>query len=135
LLQEVPTIGMLCGGVLSFGGLVYLISSENPAALFAGGVHAGDLLMLMAALAYAPYGILVTRWHVGLPLWQSTYLQAIAALVFTLLLELRLPVHAALPNGASLPLIAYGNTGMGRITVSSGYRESNVSALTIATCS
>jgi hypothetical protein len=71
----------------------------------------------------------------GLPLWQSTYLQAIAALVFTLLLELRLPVHAALPNGASLPLIAYGNTGMARITVSSGYRESNVSALTIATCS
>jgi drug/metabolite transporter (DMT)-like permease len=63
LLQEVLTIGMLCGGVLSFGGLVYLISSENPAALFAGGVHAGDLLMLMAALAYAPYGILVTRWH------------------------------------------------------------------------
>jgi drug/metabolite transporter (DMT)-like permease len=110
LLQEAPTIGMLSGGLLSFGGLIYLISSGNPAALLAGGVHAGDLLMLMAALAYALYGILLRRWHVGLPSWQSTYLQAIAALVFMLFLELRLPVHAALPNRASLPLIAYAGT-------------------------
>ncbi len=110
LLQEAPTIGMLSGGLLSFGGLIYLISSGNPVALLAGGVHAGDLLMLMAALAYALYGILLRRWHVGLPSWQSTYLQAIAALVFMLFLELRLPVHAALPNRASLPLIAYAGT-------------------------
>jgi drug/metabolite transporter (DMT)-like permease len=110
LLREVPTIGMLCGGVLSFGGLIYLISSGNPVALFANGVHAGDLLMLIAALTYALYGILLRRWHVGLPSWQSTYLQAIAALVFMSFLELRLPVHAALPNRASLPLIAYAGT-------------------------
>jgi drug/metabolite transporter (DMT)-like permease len=110
LLREVPTVGMLCGGVLSFGGLVYLISSGNPLALLVGGVHAGDLLMLMAALAYALYGILVRRWHVGLPSWQSTYIQAIAALVFMLFLELRLPLHAAIPNRASLPLIVYAGT-------------------------
>lgn len=110
LLREVPTVGMLCGGALSFGGLVYLISSGHPAALLVGGVHAGDLLMLTAALAYALYGILVRRWHVGLPSWQSTYLQAIAALVFMLFLELRLPAPAALPNRASLPLIAYAGT-------------------------
>jgi len=110
LLREVPTVGMLCGGVLSFGGLIYLISSGNPAALLAGGVHVGDLLMLAAAFAYALYGILVRRWHVGLPSWQSTYLQAIAALVFMLFLELRLPLHAALPNRASWPLIAYAGT-------------------------
>jgi len=110
LLGEVPTIGMLCGGALSFGGLVYLISSGNPVTLLVGGVHAGDLLMLMAALAYALYGILVRRWHVGLPSWQSTYLQAIAALVFMLFLELRLPLHAAIPNRASLPLIVYAGT-------------------------
>jgi drug/metabolite transporter (DMT)-like permease len=110
LLQEVPTVGMLCGGVLSFGGLLYLISSGNPVALLVGGVHAGDLLMLMAALAYALYGILVRRWHVGLPSWQSSYLQAIAALLFMLLLELRLPAHAAIPNAGSLPLIVYAGT-------------------------
>jgi drug/metabolite transporter (DMT)-like permease len=110
LLREMPTIGMLCGGVLSFGGLVYLISAGNPVVLFTGGVHTGDLLMLAAALAYALYGVLVRRWHVGLPSWQSTYLQAIAALVFMLILVLRLPAPAALPNRTSLPLIAYAGT-------------------------
>ncbi|WP_028217285.1 DMT family transporter [Paraburkholderia oxyphila] len=110
LLREVPTVGMLSGGMLSFCGLVYLISSGNPGTLLAGGVHAGDLLMLLAALAYALYGILVRRWHVGLPSWQSTYLQAIAAWVFMLFLELRLPAHAAMPSRASLPLIAYAGT-------------------------
>ncbi|WP_418789310.1 DMT family transporter [Paraburkholderia pallida] len=110
LLREVPTVGMLFGGILSFGGLVYLISSGNPGTLLAGGVHAGDLLMLLAALAYALYGILVRRWHVGLPSWQSTYLQAIAAWVFMLFLELRLPAHAAMPSRASLPLIVYAGT-------------------------
>lgn len=107
LLREVPTVGMLCGGMLSFGGLIYLISAGHPAALLAGGAHIGDLLMLAAALAYALYGVLLRRWHVGLPSWQSTYLQAISALIIMLFLELRLPAHAALPNRASLPLIAY----------------------------
>ncbi len=110
LLREPPTVGMLCGGVLSLAGLVYLISAGHPATLFYGGAKIGDALMLMAALAYALYGVLLRRWHVGLPSWQSTYLQAIAALIFMLLLELRLPLHAALPNRESLPLIAYAGT-------------------------
>ncbi|MFP3248542.1 MAG: DMT family transporter, partial [Paraburkholderia sp.] len=110
LLREAPTVGMLCGGVLSFGGLVYLISSGNPATLFTGGGHVGDLLMLIAVLAYALYGVLLRRWHVGLPSWQSTYFQAIAALSFMLLFEFRLPLDTVLPNRASLPLIAYAGT-------------------------
>jgi len=107
LLREAPTVGMLCGGFLSLGGLVYLISSGHPAALLAGGDHVGDLLMLIAALAYALYGVLLRCWHFGLPSWQSTYLQAIAALIFMLLFEFRLPLQTVLPNRASLPLIAY----------------------------
>jgi drug/metabolite transporter (DMT)-like permease len=107
LLREAPTVGMLCGGVLSLGGLVYLISSGNPGTLLSGGGHVGDLLMLIAALAYALYGVLLRRWHVGLPSWQSTYLQTIAALSFMLLFIFRLPLHTVLPNRASVPLIAY----------------------------
>ncbi len=110
LLGEPPTLGMLGGGVLSFGGLVWLISAGAPSTLFAGGVHTGDLLMLAAAFAYALYSVLVRRWHVGLPSWQSTYVQAIAALAFMLILVLRLPAQAAWPNAASLPLIAYAGT-------------------------
>ncbi|HEV3430194.1 MAG TPA: DMT family transporter [Paraburkholderia sp.] len=110
LLGETPTAGMACGGVLSFAGLVWLITAGHPAALLAGGVHAGDLLMLVAALAYALYGVLLRRWHVGLPSWQSTYFQAIAALLFMLLPLSRLPLAEALPNRASLPLIAYAGS-------------------------
>ncbi|SIO42630.1 DMT family transporter [Paraburkholderia phenazinium] len=106
-LREAPTVGMLCGGLLSLVGLVYLVSSGNPAALLSGCGHVGDLLMLIAALAYALYGVLLRRWNVGLPSWQSTYLQAIAALGFMLVFEFRLPLHAALPNRASVPLIVY----------------------------
>lgn len=110
LLGETPTAGMACGAVLSFAGLVWLITAGNPAALLAGGVHAGDLLMLAAGGAYALYGVLLRRWHVGLPSWQSTYVQAIAALLFMLVPLLRLPLVDALPNRASLPLIAYAGS-------------------------
>ena len=110
LLGEVPTLGMACGGVLSFSGLVFLITAGSPSVLFAGGVHTGDLLMLLAALAYALYSVLVRRWHTGLPSWQSTYVQAISALVLMFVLVLRLPAASAWPNRASLPLIAYAGT-------------------------
>jgi drug/metabolite transporter (DMT)-like permease len=65
---------------------------------------------LIAALAYALYGVLQRRWHVDLPSWQSTYLQAIAALSFMLIFEFRLPLRTVLPNRASLPLIVYAGT-------------------------
>ncbi|TDG07068.1 DMT family transporter [Paraburkholderia guartelaensis] len=110
LLGETPTAGMASGGVLSFAGLVWLITAGHPAALLAGGVHAGDLLMLGASAAYALYGVLLRRWHVGLPSWQSTYFQAIAALLFMLVPMLRLPLAEALPTRASLPLIAYAGS-------------------------
>ena len=63
--------------------------------------------MIFAALAYALYGVLLKRWHVGLPSWQSTYLQAIFALLFMLPMLLRLPASEALPTRASLPLVLY----------------------------
>ncbi|RKP49690.1 DMT family transporter [Pararobbsia silviterrae] len=110
VLREPPTRGMVFGGLLSLAGLVYLISAGQPSALLAGGAHLGDLLMLDAALAYALYSVLVRRWHVGLPSWQSTYVQAMFALVFMFVFDLRLPWETMLPNRASLPLIAYAGS-------------------------
>lgn len=107
LLGEAPTTGMVGGGVLSLAGVVYLITQGNPAMLLANGAHLGDLLMIFAALAYALYGVLLKRWHVGLPSWQSTYLQALFALVFMLPMLLRLPAGEAMPTRASVPLILY----------------------------
>jgi drug/metabolite transporter (DMT)-like permease len=107
LLGETPTSGMVGGGILSLLGVVYLITQGNPATLLANGVHLGDLLMIFAALAYALYGVLLKRWHVGLPTWQSTYMQALFALLFMLPMLLRLPAADALPTRASVPLILY----------------------------
>ncbi|WGS50442.1 DMT family transporter [Paraburkholderia sp. D15] len=107
LLGEAPSAGMVGGGILSLVGVVYLITQGNPAMLFANGAHIGDLLMIFASLAYAIYGVLLKRWHVGLPSWQSTYLQALFALVFMLPMLLRLPTAEALPTRASVPLILY----------------------------
>jgi drug/metabolite transporter (DMT)-like permease len=107
LLGEAPTTGMIGGGILSLAGVVYLITQGNPAMLLAHGVHVGDLLMLFAALAYAIYGVLLKRWHVGLPSWQSIYLQALFALLFMLPMLLRLPAAEAVPTRASVPLILY----------------------------
>jgi drug/metabolite transporter (DMT)-like permease len=110
LLGETPTAGMAAGGVLSFLGLLWLITDGHPGTLFAGGVHMGDLLMLCASGAYALYGVLLKRWHVGLPSWQSTYFQAIAALLFMLFPLSRLPLAQVWPTRASLPLIAYAGS-------------------------
>ena len=107
---ETPTAGMVSGGVLSFGGLVWLITAGRPSALLAGGIHDGDLLMPGASAAYALYGVLLKRWHVGLPSWQSTYFQAISALIFMLVLMCRLPRAEILPTPASLPLIGYAGS-------------------------
>jgi hypothetical protein len=104
LLRETPTVGKFRGEILSLSGL---IRAGTPKALLADGVHADGLLMLMAALSYAAYGALLRCWHVGLRSWQLTSPQAIAALTFMPLIDLRIPWNAVLPDRASLPLITY----------------------------
>ncbi|MCM3755465.1 EamA family transporter, partial [Bacillus licheniformis] len=108
LLGDPPGAGMIGGGVLSLAGVVYLIAEGHPTAIAARGVQLGDLLMLAASAAYALYGVLLKRWRIGaLPAWQSTYVQALAALVFMAPMLLRLPAQAAWPTRASVPLILY----------------------------
>lgn len=81
VLKDTPTVGMVGGGVLSLAGLIYLVSDGDPTALARDGVHLGDPLMLIAALSYAVYGVLLKRWSLPVAGWQSTYMQAICALV------------------------------------------------------
>src|SRR5450830_380760 len=59
LLGERLTLGMAAGGVLSFGGLLYLVGRGDMLALLQQGVHAGDALMLLACLSFALYGVLL----------------------------------------------------------------------------
>lgn len=107
LLKDTPTVGMIGGGVLSLLGLVYLVSVGDPAALARNGVHLGDPLMLLAALSYALYCVLLKRWSLPIGGWQSTYMQALCALTVMFPAFLATPASMRLLNTDTLPLIAY----------------------------
>lgn len=105
LLDEPPTWGTVSGGVLSLAGLVILMSQGHPARLLSEGVVIGDLLMLVAAVAYAFYGVLLRRWALPLPTWHLLFLQVWAAAL--MLLPLCLSAPFAPVTSANLPLILY----------------------------
>lgn len=107
VLGEPATIGMVGGGILSLAGLVWLVSAGQPAALVQGGVHPGDLLMLLSAIVYALYGVLVRRWALPVPAWQSTFMQALCALVVMVPAFLATPAPMRVLHVQTLPLIAY----------------------------
>jgi len=107
LLGDAVTLGMAVGGVLSFGGILYLVGHGDIGAVLAQGAHLGDVLMLFAALAYSLYGVLLKRWRMAIPAWQSTYMQAAFALVFMFPLFLALPAGTAALDAKTVPLIAY----------------------------
>lgn len=107
MLGETPTIGMIGGGVLSLVGLIYLVSSGDPVSLARNGVHLGDPLMFIAALVYALYGVLLKRWSIPVVGWQSTYMQALFALMIMFPAFLATPAHLRALNAETLPLIAY----------------------------
>ncbi|MBM7343957.1 DMT family transporter [Pantoea coffeiphila] len=75
ILRLAPTVGILLGSVLSFGGLVWLVSQGNPAQLLTHGMGKGELMMFAASTSYALYGVLTKRWAIPLPNWQSLWMQ------------------------------------------------------------
>ena len=81
ILRLAPTLGILLGSLLSFGGLVWLISQGNPSQLLAQGLGKGELMMLAASISYALYGVLTKRWAIPLPNWQSLWVQILFGVV------------------------------------------------------
>lgn len=107
LLGEAPTLGLIGGGMLSFAGLLYLVSGGDLASLSQNGAHLGDALMLLAAFVYALYGVLLKRWDLPTAGWQSTYMQALCALAIMFPAFLATPVPLRQLNAETLPLICY----------------------------
>lgn len=75
VLKLAPTRGILLGGLLSFAGLVWLVSAGHPAQLLNQHIGSGEMMILAASAAYALYGVLTKRWLIPLPVWQSLYVQ------------------------------------------------------------
>lgn len=104
-LGEPPTIGTLLGGILSLFGLAILIGKGHPVQLFENGVVVGDLLMLVATISYALYGVLLRRWALPFKTWQLLYLQVLTAVVL-LFPGFAMGPHSPL-TADNLPLVLY----------------------------
>lgn len=105
LLRTPPTLGIVVGAVLSFAGLVWLLSQGHPSALLANGINLGEVLMLLSALSYALYGVLTKRWAMPINHWQSLYVQIFFG-VLLLIPNFLLADNMQLSR-ASVPLILY----------------------------
>ncbi|MEE3649986.1 MULTISPECIES: DMT family transporter [unclassified Brenneria] len=105
LLRIAPTVGMLAGGLLSFGGIVWLISAGHPEQILSQGIGAGEIMMFCAASAYALYGVLTKRWSIPLPNWLSLYVQITFGVV--LLLPNFLLTDDVRLTSQNIPLVAF----------------------------
>ena len=107
ILRAYPSKRIAIGGIIALFGTIYLISTGKPIELIRGHYQICDLLMLVAAGCYALYSVLLQKWRIPLPAWQSTYLQAISALIVMLPVFLFIPKGQAELNQSTIPLILY----------------------------
>lgn len=84
VLQEKPTIFAIAGGILSFLGLIYVLSQGHMSNLISHGGFLGTALMLAGVFFYAFYGVFLKKWKIKLPLLVSLYVQIIFALIYHL---------------------------------------------------
>ncbi|MGL4475581.1 MAG: DMT family transporter [Shewanella sp.] len=96
------------GSLLSLFGLVFMLSHGNISQLSIG-VTQGDLLLLISALVYALYGVLLKRWQLPLATWESVYMQGMIAVVLLTPLLFMSPSLAI--SQESAPLIMYAAIG------------------------
>jgi EamA-like transporter family len=61
----------------------------------------------LKGIVYALYSVLLKRWSLPIPGWQSTYMQALCALAIMFPAFLATPVPLRQVNAETLPLIAY----------------------------
>lgn len=81
VLRLAPTRGILIGGIVSFAGLIWLVSQGDLPQLLSHGMGKGELMMIAASTSYALYGVLTKRWAIPLPNWQSLYVQILAGVL------------------------------------------------------
>ena len=84
ILKEMPTRYAVIGGILSFLGLLYVMSQGNLQSLMHLAGHWGDLLMILAVFLYAFYGVFLKKWQIKIPLLTSLYVHIAFALFFHL---------------------------------------------------
>ncbi|MGF1701716.1 DMT family transporter [Photobacterium makurazakiensis] len=111
LFLAVPILGnklrpqALIGAIVSFSGLVYMLSEGHPAQLLNQGLKQGDLLMFASSLSYALYSVLLNRWKLPLTPWCAVYCQVFIGAV--LQLPLLLSSDKIAISSSALPMIGF----------------------------
>ncbi|KXO81670.1 multidrug DMT transporter [Acinetobacter venetianus] len=82
ILKDVPNRFAIFGSLLSFAGLIYVMSQGYISSLFEQGGHWGDAVMVVAVGFYAFYGVFLKKWQLKLPLLTSLYVQIGFALLY-----------------------------------------------------
>ena len=100
------TAGALVGAVVSFVGVLVVVSSGSLAALLDHGLNLGDAMMLVATLAYAVYSTLLKKWQLRLPPLQMLYMQVLVAIVVLFPLYLASPKVGPTVHNMGLVLYA-----------------------------
>lgn len=109
ILKDQISYGLVIGGFLSFYGILYLLSHGHIAQVFSQGMHLGDGLMLLAAIGYALYGVLLKRWKMPIPAWQSNFVMSSFAILYVLPFFIFLPASQMQLNQQTIPLILYAS--------------------------
>ncbi len=102
---EALTWRRIAGTLVSFTGLIVMITAGNPLKVLGDGVAVGDVMMVVAVAANALYGVLLKRWAIPLPGWQQLYVQIIFGTLVILPFWLMLPKSPV--TATNLPLILY----------------------------
>ncbi|QDQ29410.1 DMT family transporter [Chitinimonas arctica] len=105
MLGQQLTAGALAGAILSFAGVLIVVSEGSVGRLFAHGIGLGDALMLVANLAYALYSVLLKKWQLKIPATQLLYVQILVAILALLPLYLLSPKTGV--NSTNLPYILF----------------------------
>lgn len=82
ILHERPTRMAVLGALVALLGLGILLGEGDPRRLLSVGGTVGDVLMAVAALSYALYGVLLRKWSLPMGVWQSLFMQAVFVVLF-----------------------------------------------------
>ncbi|WP_218742910.1 DMT family transporter, partial [Vibrio parahaemolyticus] len=108
---SVPLLGKsvsmlsIVGGVISLGGLAFMLGHGDVTYFLHQDMTQGDSLMLLAALVYAAYCVLLKRWKMPFNSLTLVYMQGFFSVI--MLTPLWLSSEQLLPSQDALPLIAY----------------------------
>jgi drug/metabolite transporter (DMT)-like permease len=108
---SVPLLGKrisklsIVGGVISLAGLAFMLGQGDLSFFLHQDISQGDGLMVLAAIVYATYCVLLKRWKMQLSTWMLIYTQGVFAVI--MLFPLLLTSEQILPSSSALPLIAY----------------------------